>query len=224
MAPQAAQQTLSQILSGKITTEDDSKAVDAVLKTLVQIPSAENEDMIVKVITSPEQIRPATAQGVTQPATLRTSALELVKQNPSEGLILKLADYLVQKGAEPNDPVMDLLLQDNPAFLNAQLHLYQSEDITTENKNKLEQYFLNRCSQAVALMMGIPTGTEEYCRPATRGQCPSPAVERPGRRPRPPGPRRMRTLPPATPRKAKPAIMNAAHILPNCYGANRSQG
>ncbi len=156
----AARETLKQILSGKITTDDDSRAVDAVLKTLVQIPSAENEKIIVQVITSPEQIRPATTQGAIQPATMRSSALELVKQNPSEGLTLKLAENLVQKGPEPNDPVMDFLLQDNPAFLNAQLLLYKSEELNPDTKAKLEQYFLNRSSQAIGMTMGIPSGIE----------------------------------------------------------------
>jgi hypothetical protein len=151
-----AQETLKQILNGKFTTDDDSRAVDAVLKALVQKPSDENVDMVLKVIVSPEEIRPSTAQGSVQPSTMRSNALELVRNNPSDVLTLKLAENLVQKGAEPNDPVMDLLLQDNPAFLNAQLRLYQSEDLTPDNKSKLEQYFLNRSSQAVAMMMGIP--------------------------------------------------------------------
>ncbi len=157
---QAARQTLSQIISGKIATDDDRTAVEAVLKALIQTPSAENDDILAKVIISPEEIRPAAPQGTWQPADLRSRALDLVRQNPSESLSLKLAENLLQKGLEPNDPVMDFLLQDNPAFLNAQLHLYQSEELSQDTKTRLEQYFLNRSSQAIGLTMGIPSGVE----------------------------------------------------------------
>ncbi|MGA2061147.1 MAG: hypothetical protein ABSG67_11745 [Thermoguttaceae bacterium] len=157
---QAARQTLMQILSGKFTTDDDRAAVEAVLKTLLQTPSAENDDILAKVILSPEEIRPATPQGVWQPAELRTRALDLVKLNPSENLSIKLAEILAQKGLEPNDPVVDFLLQDNPANLNAQLRLYQSEDLPLDIKTKLEQYFLKYSSLAINLTMGIPSATD----------------------------------------------------------------
>jgi len=80
----AARKTLMQILSGKFTTDDDKTAVEAVLKTLIQTPSADNDDLLAKVILSPEEIRPATLQGIWPPAELRSRALDLVKQNPSE--------------------------------------------------------------------------------------------------------------------------------------------
>ena len=57
---QAARQTLIQVLNGKFTTDDDRTAVEAVLKTLIQIPSAENDDILLKVLLSPEEIRPLT--------------------------------------------------------------------------------------------------------------------------------------------------------------------
>ncbi len=157
---QAARKTLMQILSGKFTTDDDKTAVEAVLKTLIQTPSAENDDILMKVIISPEEIRPATQQGIWQPAELRSRALDLVKLNPSESLTIKLADNLAQKGLESNDPVVEFLLQDNPANLNAQLRLYQSEDLPLDTKTKLEQYFLKYSSQAINLTMGIPVAAD----------------------------------------------------------------
>jgi hypothetical protein len=157
---EAAQNTLIQILNGKLTTDDDRMAVEAVLKTLIQTPSAENDDILVKVIITPEEFRPASSQGTLQASELRSQVLDLVKDKPSEDLNIKLAKKLVQRGLEPNDPVVDFLLQDNPVNLNAQLHLYQSEDLSADTKTRLEQYFLNHSSQAIALMMGIPTGVE----------------------------------------------------------------
>jgi hypothetical protein len=160
---QPARQTLTQILSGKIATEDDSKAVDAVLKTLVQMPSAENEDILVKVIISPEEFRPTTAQGGIQPETMRSSAMDLVKLNPSESLTIKLADNLVQNWQKfkfVTDPIVEYLLLDNPTNLNAQIHLYQSEDLPLDKKTMLEGYFLKYSSLAINLTMGIPTAAE----------------------------------------------------------------
>jgi hypothetical protein len=156
----AARKTLTQVLSGKITTDDDKTSVEAVLKTLIQIPSAENDDILVNLIITPEEIRPATPQGTWQPGDMRSRTLDLARSNPSESLNIKLAKKLVQRGLEPNDPVVDFLLQDSPANLNAQLHLYQSEDLSADTKTRLEQYFLSRSSQAIALMMGISTGVE----------------------------------------------------------------
>jgi hypothetical protein len=157
---QPARKTLMQILNGKLTTDDDKTAVEAVLKTLVQTPSTENDETISKVIVSPEQFRPATPQGAWQPSELRSRALELIKQNPSESLNVKLAEMLMQKGFESNDPALEYLLQNNLLNLNAQLHLYQSEDLSADAKTRLEQYFLERSSQAIGMMSGIPLAVD----------------------------------------------------------------
>ncbi len=158
----AARNTLTLILTGKFVTEDDRTAVEAVLKTLMQLPSTDNEDIILKVLTSPEEVRPVAViqQGTLQPSELRAKALELVKQYASENLCKRLAENLVKKGAEPNDPVSQFLLEDNPTNLGAQLVLYKSEELSPDAKSKLEQYFLNYSSQAIGLTMGIPSGTE----------------------------------------------------------------
>lgn len=160
----AARQTLMQVLNGKVTTDNDQEAVDAVLRTLILIPSAENDDILVKVLISPSDFRPATVistqQMTMQPNELRMKALELVRQGASENLCIKLAENIVQKGFEPADSIATFLLEDNPANLGAQLVLYQSEDLTADIKTRLEQYFLNYGSQAIGLTMGIPSGTD----------------------------------------------------------------
>jgi hypothetical protein len=171
---QSARKTLMQILSGKFTTDDDRTAVESVLKTLLQTPSADNDDILARVITSPDEFRPVTPQGIWQPTDLRTRALDLVKLNPSESLSIKLAEILAQKGLEPNDPVVDFLLQDNPANLNAQLRLYQSEDLPLDTKTKLEQYFLKYSSLAINLTTGIPVATEAMT-PASTWTIPLPS-------------------------------------------------
>jgi hypothetical protein len=154
---QAARQTMTQILTGKLVTEDDRTAVDAVLRALVLSPSPENDDIILKVLVSPEDIRAANPQGAWQPSDMRTRVLDLIRQGASENLCKKLAENLVQKVLEPNDPTVEFLLQDNPDNLSAQLVLYLSEDLSNEKKLALEQSFQNYSSQALGLMMGIPT-------------------------------------------------------------------
>jgi len=157
---EAAHQTLRQVLNGKLTIDDDRSAVLAVLKTLIQMPSAENDDVFVKVLISPDDIRPAGQLGTLQSSELRMLALDLVRESIPENLSIKLAQNAVQKALESNDPVMDLLLQDNPAYLGAQLVLYQSEDLSPDIKIHLEQYFQKYSSQAVGLTMGIPIGLD----------------------------------------------------------------
>jgi len=157
---QAARQTLIQVLSGKFATEDDRTAVEMVLRTLTQIPSAENDEILLKVLVSPESIRSDSAEATIRSSELRTRAFEYVRLSTSENLRIKLAENLAQKGLESNDPLLEMLLEENPLNLGAQLALYQSEDITNDIRTRLEQSFLNYSSQAIGLTMGIPSGIE----------------------------------------------------------------
>ena len=179
---QLARQTLKQILSGKLTTDDDRAAVEAVLKSLTQMPSPENNELLVKVLISPEAVRPPTnnPQSTWLPTELQSRAMELIKQDASESLCIKLAENLSQKGIEPNDPIAEMLLQDNPSYLGAQLVLYQSPDLMVEPKTKLEQYFMTYSSQAISLTMGIPFSTDGSTTMSigTRGTAPSTGRDR----------------------------------------------
>jgi hypothetical protein len=159
---QAARQTMMQVLSGKLTTDDDRAAVEAVLKTLVQLPSPENDEILLKVLVSPELIRPASAEpGAWQSQELYNRAMDLVRQNASDNLRVKLAEHLNQQGFETNDPIFNILQEDKPANLGAQLVLYQGEDLPSDLKTKLEQSFLNYACQATALTMGLPSDYED---------------------------------------------------------------
>jgi hypothetical protein len=175
---QAARQILVQILNGKFVTDNDQMAVDAVLQTLVQTPSPENDDILIKILVAPAETHTSSMRGASQPTDLRAKVLEKVKQNASENLCIKLAENLVQRGMEANDPKLEFLLQDNPANLAGQLVLYQSEDLSPEAnakldqffldmKTKLEQSFLKYGSQAISLTMGIPAQTEGMSAPMT---------------------------------------------------------
>ena len=61
---------------------------------------------------------------------------------------------------DANDPAVQLLLQEDPANLRAQLALYQSEELNKDTTAKLEQYFLNYASLAIGLTTGVPSGVE----------------------------------------------------------------
>jgi hypothetical protein len=160
-----AKKILKEILAGEFITDDDRSAVDAVMKGMAFHPSEENDDLLVLLLTKPESVRkaaissPAGAQPLMAAAELRTKAQEAMK-SASDSLRLKLADHFVKSSFDVNDPAVQLLLQEDPANLRAQLALYQSEEINKDTTAKLEQYFLNYASLAIGLTTGIPSGVE----------------------------------------------------------------
>lgn len=61
-----ARQTLTEVLNGAFQSDDDRAATEGRLETLVFMPSPENEEILFRVLTNPEQIRPTPADQ-TQP-------------------------------------------------------------------------------------------------------------------------------------------------------------
>jgi hypothetical protein len=160
-----AKKTLKDILAGEFAVDEDRAAVDAVMKSMTIHPSEENDDLLILLLTKPESLRktgtPSStgAQPLMTASELRTKAQEAVK-SASENLRIKLADQFVKSNLDSNDPAVQLLLQEDPANLRAQLAIYQSEDLTKDTTAKLEQYFSNYASLAIGLTMGIPYGVE----------------------------------------------------------------
>jgi len=157
---ETAQQTILDIIAGKFTTENDRSAMEAALKVLVVYPSPRYEEVLLKILTQPEEIRPEDPQAAFNPQELRRRVLELAKPRASEQLRLKLAQQLPLVPYEPNNPLVDFLLQEDPLNLKAQLVLHQGEDIVEDAKSRLEQYFLNYGSMATRLALGVPEKVE----------------------------------------------------------------
>ncbi|MGQ9573751.1 MAG: hypothetical protein ACUVUC_00395 [Thermoguttaceae bacterium] len=66
-----ARQTLMEVLEGTFKTDDDRAATEGVLETLVLMPSPQNETLLLRVLTNPEQVRPTpkdqSRQGTSSP-------------------------------------------------------------------------------------------------------------------------------------------------------------
>ncbi len=63
-----ARQTIGEVLDGSFKSDGDRSATEGVLETLVMLPSPENEELMMRVLLNPEQIRP-TPRGQAQPST-----------------------------------------------------------------------------------------------------------------------------------------------------------
>ena len=76
-----ARQTIKDLISGTLKTDDDRTSAEAAIGTLVKEKSAENEKMLFSIITAPEVIRPAALGGQpahhqVMPAVCRALAVE----------------------------------------------------------------------------------------------------------------------------------------------------
>jgi hypothetical protein len=183
-----AKEKLKSILTGDFPTDDDRAAVEAVMKTLLFNSSAENDALVMQLLTRPDMVRKAAPanpanpnmQMAMTPLDMRAKAQELVKLSASESLRIKLAEQYAKMGIDPNDPTLQFLLQEDPANLGAQLVLYRSEDVVGETRAKLEQYFQNYASQALCLTMGIPSGVEGMAMGSPSGSGPGYGGAMPG--------------------------------------------
>lgn len=157
-----ARKTLEQVLSGKLTTDDDKAAVEATLKTLVAHPTMENDLLLFKVLMTPEAMRPANRQGPWPAKELRTKAFELIKPAASPELRAKLAEALAERISKlpPGDPIRDFLLTPDLSNGVAQAVLYQQASVVKEVRIKLEQQLTGYSSLALSQLLAIPGGVD----------------------------------------------------------------
>ncbi|MBN2580240.1 MAG: hypothetical protein JXB10_14720 [Pirellulales bacterium] len=152
-----ARQTILDILKGKCATDDERTAVGAALKVLVtQQTAPEFEAALLEILIEPEKFRPQDPANPLPPNELQNQVLEAVKSQASEEFRKTLARRLTGAYFTPNHPLIQFLLTEDPLNLEAQLVLYQNEDLPPETKAQLEQYFLNYGSKALEQMLGIP--------------------------------------------------------------------
>jgi hypothetical protein len=157
-----ALQTLAQIVGGTFGTDDDKTAVEAALKAMVAHPCAENDAVLLKVLTSPESVRPADRQGPWPAKDLQAKAVELVKTSrsvPLRSQMVKLLPDQLGHASEAN-PIRDLLLATNVLNCGAQTALYEKEsankDLRSELQNRLEQQLTGYGTLALARLLKIP--------------------------------------------------------------------
>ena len=107
-----ARSTLEKILTGEQSTDDDKAAVAAALRALVLHPGPENNAVLLKVLLSPEDVRPTDRQGSVSAKDLWTKAFEYVKPAASVELRIKLAEVLAPRMVRltASDPVREFLM------------------------------------------------------------------------------------------------------------------
>ena len=153
-----ARQILTLLLSGLYPTDDDAASTFAVLRALAERPSDENDDLLVRVLTSAEQLRPAGRGTVTADA-LRAKAITLLGPAASSGLRMKVARWLVQPETTPalRNPLISLLQEKSPQNFEAQVCLDQSRVLSGEAGGAVEKSLASYGSDAFGLLTGLPT-------------------------------------------------------------------
>ena len=151
-----ARQVLTLILSGLYATDDDAAGAFAVLKALADRPSDENDDLLLQVLTSAEQLRPA-GRGTVTAEALRAKAIALLGPAASSGLRMKVARWLVQPETPPalRNPLVALLREKSPLNFEAQVCLNQSGVLPGEASEPIQKGLAGYSSDAFGLLTGI---------------------------------------------------------------------
>jgi len=164
----AAREILELLLAGTLRSEDDQTAVDAVLQTLAANASEKNEDLLFRVLTEAEKLRPepageAETDGQTpsnarlKAEDLRSKAFEVIAPVAGNRLRTRLAGHLVQPDIpdELRKLLSDFLGKDDPYNLGAQLFLYNNDATPPEFRAKLEGYFAPAGSRTIGQILGV---------------------------------------------------------------------
>jgi len=161
-----ARSTLAKVLSGEQPTDDNKAAVIATLKTLVLHPGPENNALLLKVLLTPEDVRPAerqekpgtpVAQNAITAKDMWTKAFDFVKAGASVELRTKLAEALAPRMVRlmASDPVREFLMAADPLNVGAQTLLYGKISVK-DIKTKLEQQLMSYSSLALSRLLGFP--------------------------------------------------------------------
>jgi hypothetical protein len=153
-----ARQILILLLSGLYAIDNDAAGAFAAVKALAEHPSDENDDLLLRVLTSAEQLRPAGRGTVTADA-LRAKAIALLGPAAGSGLRMKIARWLVQPETPPalRDPLVALLREKSPVNFEAQVCLEQSGVLPGEASALVEKGLAGYSSDAFELLAGLPT-------------------------------------------------------------------
>jgi hypothetical protein len=153
-----ARKTLEQIVSGTLSTDDDKAAVEAALKAMAAHPCEENDALLLRVLTSPEAVRPTNRQGPWPAKELQAKAFESIKTSVSSELRGNLADTLAERLMKfaPDNAIRELLLASDPLNCRAQRVLYERANPPREIKNRLEQQLAGYSAGALARLLKLP--------------------------------------------------------------------
>jgi hypothetical protein len=156
-----ARATLEQVLAGNIKTAADNTAAEVVLKSLLQHPAAENEDLVFRALTefaTPSGQESAVAGVPPALGSVQQKALALVKPAASSRLRVKIAQLLTDPATPAGlrsflAPVVKDAIAQN---LEAHLVIFQSELTDAATRTAIEKSFLTQSFDALGCALGIP--------------------------------------------------------------------
>ncbi len=153
----AARQMLTLLLSGLYATDDDQAGAFAALQGLIEHPPPENDDLLLRVLVSPEQLRPS-GRGQVTAAALRDQAISLLAAGGNNAFRAKLAAHLARQEtpADLRAKLLPLLRDPSPANFDAQAVLYRGSGLPADFLAQAENAFAASSSDALDLLAGTP--------------------------------------------------------------------
>jgi hypothetical protein len=155
-----ADNSLLGVLAGDLLAPDDQTALEAALIALVRLARVETEQVVVRAILAPQEVRPA-GHGQVTAEGLQKAALAAVRAGSSSRLRLRLAAAAI----DPQQPgnlrtlVQGLLSEAVAENLEAMAMLYGSTAIDAATRATIETYLANCSSQLVGRLLRIPEAT-----------------------------------------------------------------
>lgn len=144
-----ARQTLEGLLVGTVSTEN-SQGAQAALKALVEHPSPEHEEIVLRVLTA--------AQTETGREGLRQQAVALLKTSASSRFRVRLAEHLAGPAVSADLRAMlePIIQEPTPVNFEARVVLYASPQTGDEMRASMEREFLAYSSEAMGCLLRLP--------------------------------------------------------------------
>jgi hypothetical protein len=164
----AARQTVERLVMATAKPAANRAVAVAVLKALCARSGPENEDLLFRVITAPEQ-RESAAGKASEPEKLRAAALGLAKSSASEAFRLRLAGYMAAPETPQTlcDQIWGCLNEPRAENLPAQIVLYQSDRLDEKAQELLEGQFAAWSRALLGRLLGFPASKERRPAPET---------------------------------------------------------
>lgn len=152
-----ARQTLVQLISGQLETEDDRAAALAAIGALVDNPSPENEELLFGILTGAEALRPP-ARGKVSSDELRKLAFELLQPIATSGFRVRVAQWMVDPATPPEsrDKLSELIGRMHPDGLEASAVLLLSDLTPDATKAAIMEEFASYSSRVLGRMLRLP--------------------------------------------------------------------
>lgn len=150
-----AKQAIERILEHSINTNDQLAAA-AVFKTLLGHPNVENEELLVRLLTTTNgQDLDSATVGVRD--KVRSATISIIASSASESFRIRLAKAMIAPETPQSayDQLWDCLKQPRPENSAAQMVIFQSDRPDTKTLESLAQSFTVQRAEVVGRLMGL---------------------------------------------------------------------